>query len=285
VPARSEQEFVTARKERRWQLEDVDVARVNRATAANDILAFKIVTAASFIESGSDLYTRTLREFFAGDDEVVSWLARSWEPEELQHGAALRAYVEHVWPGFHWPARFLAFVEDYGRLCTAPELKSTRALELVARCMVEMGTSTLYRSLRGYARDPVLRRITGLIYSDEVRHYKIFYRHFRRYQRREGRSRLRVGQTLVKRLLALRSEDGRCAYRHLWDFALNRAGLSLDASYRAFSRDVADVLNRYGSFDMTTRMTLKPLALPSSVVDTATRLSGPLYGLWLNAGH
>jgi hypothetical protein len=258
---------------------------VNRTAVANDILAFKIVTAASFIESASDLYARNLREFFTGDDVVGSWLGGDWEPEELQHGAALRAYVQHVWPGFDWLPRFRAFLGDYGRMCTMPELESSHALELAARCIVEMGTSTLYRALCGYAREPVLRQITGLIYSDEVRHYKIFYRHFRRYQRREGRSRLSVGRTLIRRLLATRSEDGRCAYRHLWDFALNPAGDSFDASYRAFSREVTGVVRRHGSSDMTTRMTLKPLSLPSPVVDAAIRLSGPLYGLWLSAGH
>jgi hypothetical protein len=36
---------------------------------------------------------------------------------------------------------------------------------------------------------------------------------------------------------------------------------------------------------MMTRMTLKPLALPSPVLDAATRLSGAFCGLWLGAAR
>jgi hypothetical protein len=270
---------------RHWQLEDIDFARLDRDAVANDTFAFKIVAVASFIESGSDLYTRNLREFFAGDDDIGTWLARAWEPEELRHGAALRAYIEHAWPDFDWERRCRAVVEEYGRLCTVPELEPTPALELAARCIVEMGTSTLYRALHGYAREPVFAQIADLIYSDEVRHYKVFYRHFRRYQRREERSRLRVGQTLMRRLLATKSEDGRCAYRHIWDFALNPHGESFETSFRLLSRSLADVLRRHAPHDMMTRMTLKPLALPSPVLDAATRLSGAFCGLWLGAAR
>lgn len=270
---------------RHWQLEDIDFARLDRAAVANDAFAFKIAAVASFIESGSDLYTRTLREFFAGDEEIGTWLAATWEPEELRHGAALRAYVERVWPGFDWERRFRAFVEEYGRLCTVPELESTPALELAARCIVEMGTSTLYRALHGYAPEPVFGQIADLIYGDEVRHYKVFYRHFLRYQRRESRSRLRVGQTLMRRLLATKSEDGRCAYRHIWDFALNPQGESFETSFRLFSRALAEVLRSHAPRDMMTRMTLKPLALPSPVLDAATRMSGAFCGLWLGAAR
>jgi hypothetical protein len=269
---------------RHWEVEDLDFAGVDRAVFGDDWLAFKVVATASFIEAGSDLYAGNLREFFAGDDELGRWLAGAWEPEELRHGAALRGYVERLWPAFDWPSRFRDFLADYGRTCTVPELEATQALELAARCIVEMGTSALYRALHGYAREPVLKRLAALIYADEVRHYKMFLRHFRRYQRGEARSRARVGRTLVKRLLATRSEDGRCAYRHIWDFAPAQ-GDSFDASYRAFSRDVTLLLRSHAPAEMMTRMILKPLSLPSPIVATATRLSAPLYGLWFASGH
>ncbi|HTS20695.1 MAG TPA: ferritin-like domain-containing protein [Casimicrobiaceae bacterium] len=270
---------------RHWELDDIDFAALERAGVVGDWFAFKVVATASFIETGSDLYADNLRQLFAGDEELARWLARAWEPEELRHGAALRAYVEHVWPAFDWDRRFRAFLDDYARTCTVPELESTRALELAARCMVEMGTSALYRAIYAYASEPVLKRLASCIYADEVRHYKMFFRHFGRYQRGEGRSRARVGRTLLKRLLATRSEDGRCAYRHVWDFAPNLEGRSFEASYRAFGRDVTLMLRRHAPAEMLTRMILRPLALPAPVVDAATRLSGPLYGLWLAAGR
>jgi hypothetical protein len=270
---------------RHWEVEDLDFAGVDSVAFDDDWLAFKILATASFIEAGSDLYAGNLREFFAGDDEFERWLAGAWEPEELRHGAALRAYVERLWPAFDWPSRFRDFLADYGRTCTVPDLEATQALELAARCMVEMGTSALYRAIRDYAREPVLKRLASLIYADEVHHYKMFFRYFRRYQRGEALSRASVGRTLVKRLLATRGEDGRCAYRQVWDFAPAAQGESFDASYRAFSRDVTRLLRRYAPAEMMTRMILKPLSLPSPIVAIATRLSAPLYGLWFAAAR
>jgi hypothetical protein len=270
---------------RHWEISDIHFDRVDPAAIGDDWLAFKLLATASFIETGSDLYAANLRRFFAGDVAVACWLQRSWEPEELRHGAALRAYVARLWPAFDWECRFGSFLAEYSRICTVPDLEATRALELAARCVVEMGTSALYRSIHGYAREPVLKRLAALIYADEVRHYKMFFRHFARYERREGRSRLRVARTLVNRLLATRSEDGRCAYRHVWDFAPNPEGQSFEASYAGFARDVALLLRRHAPAEMLTRMILKPLALPSGIVDAATRCSGPLYGLWLGAAR
>ena len=65
-----------------------------------------------------------------------------------------------------------------------------------------MGTSTLYRTPNAYAHDPPLKTIAGLIYADELRHYKHFYEHFRRYRRLERRGGFDVARTLLKRLLA-----------------------------------------------------------------------------------
>ena len=268
-----------------WQVADIDFTAVDRDAIAGDALAFRIVFLASLVETGSDLYAGNLVACFGGDDEVARWLVESWQVEEMRHGHALRSYVEHVWPEIDWQRSYDAFFAEYSRTCTVDQLAPERALELAARCMVETGTATLYGALHRYAREPVLKDLAARIYADEVRHYKMFSRHFGRYQRREGRSRLRVGRTLLNRLLATRSEDGRCAYRHVWDFAPNPAGEPLKASYAAFVRDLTAVLRRHAPAEMLTRMILKPLALPSPVVDAATRLSGPLYGLWLSAAR
>ena len=270
---------------RHWQLEDIGLERLDRAAVADDLFTFRIVSAASFIESGSDLYAGNLVEFFAGDAEVRDWLSQFWEPEELQHGTALRAYIERAWPDFPWEERFRAFLADYSPTCAVSLLEPTRALELAARCIVEMGTSVYYRTLRESAREPVLKALAGHIYSDEVRHYKTFYRHFRRYQQREHQSRVRIGRTLIRRLVATRSEDGRMAYRQHWDFRRAQVNESFDASYARFGRDVTRLFRRHLPAAMVTRMILNPLALPASVADTAARFSAPLYRLWLAVGR
>lgn len=271
--------------ERQWRLEDVDFDRLDRTAVAEDLFAFRIVATASFIESGSDLYAGNLAEFFADDAEIRCWLLDSWEPEELQHGVALRAYVQHGWPDFPWEERFRTFLEEYSRTCSVSLLEPTRSLELAARCIVEMGTSALYRAIHDYTREPVLKRLSRFVYSDEIRHYKMFYRHFRRYQQRERQSRIRIGRTLLRRLVAMRSDDGSYAYRHVWDFVPGRPDDSFEASYQAFGRDMTRLLRSHVPCEMLTRMILNPLAVPASVADAAARLSVPLYRLWLAAGR
>ena len=66
---------------------------------------------------------------------------------------------------------------------------------MVARCVVEIGTSSYYTALREAADEPVLQEICRHIAADELRHYRLFYKNLDRYLARErlGRwARLRV---------------------------------------------------------------------------------------------
>src|SRR3546814_11973623 len=58
--------------------------------------------------------------------------------------------------------------------------------DLVARCIVEVGTSSYYASIGATTEEPVLREICRHIAADELRHYKLFYTHLKRYLEREG---------------------------------------------------------------------------------------------------
>jgi hypothetical protein len=46
---------------------------------------------------------------------------------------------------------------------------------MIARCVVESGTSSYYSAMRDTAEEPVLQEIAGRIAADEYRHYKLFY--------------------------------------------------------------------------------------------------------------
>lgn len=264
----------------RWRLADIDFNGIEHPAIADDALAFHIVFLASLIETGSDLYAGNLIEYFAGDTEVSRWLRESWQPEEVQHGNALRAYVEHVWPKVDWKRTYDGFFAAYSRTCTVGELEPARALELAARCIVETGTATLYGALHHYAREPVLRDLAARIYADEVRHYKHFYRHFRRYQRCERHSRWRIGRTLFHRLVETRTGDGYYAYRELRSVGRSGGADSFEADYRAFTRSFAAFIRLHAPREMTVRMGLKPLQLPPSLEAWVTRHSGPVYALW-----
>ncbi len=145
-----------------WQIEKIDLSRIQLDRIRDNQTLFYLLTASSFIESGADLYTSNLVDYFASDPEVSAWLAQHWEHEELQHGRALRMYVQYVWPDFAWEDAFESFLQEYGKLCTAEELEPTLAQELAARCVVETGTSSLYRAINACTDEPVLREIATI---------------------------------------------------------------------------------------------------------------------------
>jgi hypothetical protein len=248
------------RQGRAWSLADIPYDTIDRARIADDEVFFNLLASASFIEITSDTYTRNLAEFCAGDDEVVEWLRHGWEPEEMQHGAALRRYVETVWPEFNWEAAYRAFLEDYLRLCSIDLYAPTRALEMVGRCVVETGTSSFYRMLADASPEPVLARLAAFISRDEVDHYKHFYRYFRFYAERERPSRFAVLRMLLKRTANVDADDAAVAFKHVR--LASRPGVPYShADYVAFRRQVKPLAKRHYRFEQAVRMLLRPLEL------------------------
>ena len=244
-----------------WRVEDIDFSGVARGAASANEDLLLLTCAASFVESGSDLYTSNLSQFFSDDPEVSGWLNRAWEREELQHGRALKTYIGHVWPDFDWDAAFASFFDEYAKTCSIAAFEKTRGLEMAARCVIETGTATLYRAIGEYASDPVLKEIAGRISADEVRHYKHFYKYFRKYQSEQGHGRLKVLRTLVRSLLEIRNEDSEIALRHV--LAARYPERVHDASWtRERIERATNLVRRHLSADMCIKMLLKPLDLP-----------------------
>jgi hypothetical protein len=242
-----------------WTLEDLDFSKIHhdRIQGRDDL--FLLVCSASFMESGSETFTRNLLDYFAGDDEVGTWLTTAWEPEELQHGRALKAYVQHVWPEFNWDAAYAEFFDEYAKLCTTEALEPTRGQEMVARCMVEMGTTTYYQALSAVCDEPVLSDLTWRIRSDEVQHYKHFYRYFLKYCDKDAVGRPQVLATTWRRVAELRQSDADIALRHAaaWRFRDRSEAPAFDA----ISRQIFALMSREYPFDLAVRMALKPLRL------------------------
>ena len=248
-----------------WSLADIDFPAIELERVRDDDAMFLLVCSASFVESGSDTYTGNLLERFSHDDEVGSWLREHWEPEELQHGHALRAYVRCVWPDFDWDAAYADFFGEYARLCTMEDLEPTCGQELAARCIVEMGTTTYYQALNAAATEPVLRDLTWRIRSDEVRHYKHFHAFFQQYQQREHLGRLHVLAALVRRALELRREDTTVALRHAaaWHRRSRPSG-GADAALASNAKLIRQAYRRVSDhlpIELAVRMALKPLRL------------------------
>jgi hypothetical protein len=247
-----------------WRIEDIDLSKIDRAAAAADEDLLLLLCASSFIESGSDLYTANLSEYFNDDPEVAGWLNGHWEHEELQHGRALRAYIAHVWPEFDWEKAFANFFAEYRLTCSIEEFEKSRALEMVARCVVETGTATLYRAINELSGEPVLKQLADHIRTDEVRHYKHFYRFFKKYNEVEGNGRLAVLGALARRVMEIKSEDSEIALRHAFETRYpERAGDK--AYFRQKCARVNTLVRRNLSADMCVKMLLKPLDLPARI--------------------
>ncbi len=243
-----------------WRMEDLDFRNIDKARIHADEAAFMLVACASFIESGADHYTRNLIAFYAGDAELVDWLATQWEPDELRHGLALRTYVEHVWPEFDWAQAFASFFAEYGPSCRLDQLEPTHALELAARCVVETGTVAYYRALASMTTEPVLRALANLIADDEMRHYKHFLHHFKRYRAAEGAKRPAVLGCLVRRLVGIKNDDTSCATRHVLAARYPNEALMLPRMH-ALNARAQRRLCQHIPVRLAVRMLLQPLAL------------------------
>lgn len=247
-----------------WSLETIDLSSIQLDRVRDNEDLFLLLCSASFVESGSDLYTTNLVDHFAGDDELQAWLRDHWEHEEMQHGRALSAYVRHVWPEFDWETGFARFFAEYGAVCTSEELETSRGLELAARCVVETGTASLYRALNDVTDEPVLKLLTNNIKGDEVRHYKHFYQHFKVYRAREKIGRWRIFRAVLKRVNEIKSEDSDIAMRHVFDLRYPQSAGD-QAEFRRVTSRAQGLLKRHLPAEMTVKMLLKPLDLPPRV--------------------
>ena len=244
-----------------WRLAEIDLSRIDRARVCNDETLFFVLATSALVEAATQHYASNLIEYYAGDAELATWLRSQWQPEELQHGAALRAYVEAVWPEFSWQRAFGGFYPEYAAACTQEELEPSRALEMAARCVVETGTATLYQTIHDYSDEPVLREITAHLKSDEVRHYSYFHDAYRHYCAAHGRPpRWKVARAVLRRVLEAFDDDGDIAFRHAWNGRYPDRSCT-PADYKAFQRAMRERITPCMPVAMSTKMLLKPLAL------------------------
>jgi hypothetical protein len=252
--------IVSGPAQRRWTLDSIDWSALRHDAVAGDETLFYLVAGASFVETTTDLYTQNLIDYFADDDEITTWLHAHWLPEELQHGRALRHYVQLAWPDFDWDAVYEGYLPEFTARCVEDGVEPTRTREMASRCIVEMGTSGYYRTLSRMSDDPVLAHLTRYIADDEVNHYKHFYRYMKKYQAREGQRRTGIAGALWNRLRMIDGDDSRIAMRHIY-LARNPGGHFDDRIYREIRRSWRALIQPYFPHRMCVQMLLKPLGL------------------------
>lgn len=183
----------------------------------------QLVKAASLVESNARDYAEYLCNVFRDDPEFQR-IAREWAVEEVQHGVALGRWATLVDPSFDYEARFRRFREGYSIAIDSEEsVRGSRTGELVARCMVEVGTSSYYTAIADATDEPLLQEICRRIATDEWRHYATFYKAMKQYLKKEPSNRFRRLKIAVGR--AAESEDDELAYAF---FAANEP---MDAVY------------------------------------------------------
>jgi hypothetical protein len=169
-----------------WRIEQLAWDRFDPSKVDPDIVP--LVKAAALVERNGGDYALYLNAVFH-DDPPFQAAANAWAVEEVQHGDALGRWAMLADPGWDFRAAFERYRDSY-RIDTTAEasIRGSRTGELVARCMVETGTSSYYTALGEASAEPVLREICRQIAADEYRHFKLFYDHMRRYLAREDLS-------------------------------------------------------------------------------------------------
>ena len=193
-----------------WRIEDVAWGRFDPAQVDPGIVP--LVKAAAMVERNGVDYAIYLGRVFV-DDPDFRQASDNWAVEEVQHGDALGRWAMLADPGWDFEAAFQRYRDGYKLPLDADaSVRGSRTGELIARCMVETGTSSYYTALAEATGEPVLQQVCKLIAADEYRHFKLFYDHMRRYLARE-----RLGMLNRLRIAAGRiteSEDDELAYAY-----------------------------------------------------------------------
>jgi len=193
-----------------WTLDDIPWDRFDPARLDPDIVA--MVKAASLVEYNGGADAHHLCRVFA-DDPAFQERARQWGDEEVQHGAALARWAALADHRFDFDSAFARFQNGYRIDFDSIRLRrGSRAGEMIARCIVETGTSSYYTALREAASEPVLQEICRRIAADELRHYKLFYANLQRYLDAEGIGGWKRVRIAAGRLVE--TEDDELAYAY-----------------------------------------------------------------------
>ena len=193
-----------------WTLDDIPWDQFDASKVDPDLLS--LAKAACMVEHNGYDYARYLCQVFKGDTQFEA-VADQWAEEEVQHGRALRRWVELADPTFDFDKSFKAFTTGYQLpLDVEASIRGSRAGELIARCIVEIGTSTYYTAIRDTATEPVLRDICAKISTDEIKHYMMFHKYAQEYLQREkitGWKKLKIALSRIAE-----SEDDELAYAY-----------------------------------------------------------------------
>lgn len=192
-----------------WTIEGLPWNRLDASKVSPDLL--KLVKAAALVEYNAHAYSEFLVKIF-DDDPVFRDEAREWGVEEIQHGQSLGTWAERIDPSWNLEEAMARFRTGYKLplLDADSSLRGSKSAEMVARCMVEVGTSSYYTAIGEATDEPVLKTLAGHIAADEHRHYKLFYVNLKRCLEREKMGRFNRLRVAVARVVE--TDDDELAY-------------------------------------------------------------------------
>src|SRR5437016_4120894 len=160
-----------------WTLDDIHWSLFDPSKVEPALLA--AIKAAALVEYNAPDYVTYLKRVFEGSGPETIAALEQWGQEESRHGRALGRWAEMADPSFKLEDAFARFRKGYTPAHFAPteqgSVRGSRRGEMIARCVVESGTSSYYSAIRDAADEPVLREIAARIAADEFRHYKLFF--------------------------------------------------------------------------------------------------------------
>jgi rubrerythrin len=253
-----------------WHIEEVAWDQFDPAKVDPDLVPS--IKAAAMVERNGLDYAAYLNGVFR-DDPDFRQAADNWAIEEVQHGDALGQWAMLADPAWDYPAAFARYREGYKINTDADaSIRGSRTGELIARCMVETGTSSFYTAVADATEEPVLRAICRQIAADEFRHFKLFYDHMRRYLGRENLSflqRLRIAAGRISE-----SEDDELAFAfHCANNAPGQDFSHADCLAAYLSRAIA--FYRFRHIERSMGMIFKAVGLPprGRLSDISARLA------------
>jgi len=158
-----------------WGPDDIPWADFDRTKAEPWMI--DAIKSAALVEYNAPDYVSYLKRIFP--EPEFQPVIEQWGREETNHGRVLGRWAELADPGFKMEEAFARFRAGYKPAHFASgdsvSVRGSRRGEMIARCVVESGTSSYYTAIKDATDEPVLKQIAGRIAADEFRHYKLFF--------------------------------------------------------------------------------------------------------------
>lgn len=158
-----------------WSPDDIAWDKFDRSKAEPWLV--DAIKSAALVEYNAPDYVGYLKRVFPNPS--FHPIIEQWGREESQHGLVLGRWAEMADPSFDLEEAFARFRAGYRPAhfdgSDETSVRGSKRGEMIARCVVESGTSSYYTAIKEATAEPVLQEIAGRIAADEYRHYKLFY--------------------------------------------------------------------------------------------------------------